>query len=236
MVKLRDGSEVRDRRLARLRMFDPRSRDHSIAEVVGRKTPRNWTWHCAKHLDQGEEGACVGFAITHALNTQCPSLNLTGTFAVKHVYWEAQRADPWPGGSYPEADPKYEGTSVLHAVKALRKSGYLDSYRWAFGLEDLILAVSWAGPVVLGLNWYEGMVDPCQCGHLHPTGECIGGHAVMCKGLDVERGRFLIHNSWGRSWGLEGDGWISFSDMKWLLAREGEAVIPTVAANPPERA
>src|SRR5690606_17117356 len=52
MVKLRDGSEVRDRRLARLREFDPRSRKYSIIDVVGRKKPRSHTWHCAKHLDQ----------------------------------------------------------------------------------------------------------------------------------------------------------------------------------------
>ena len=70
---------------------------------------------------QGQECACVGFAITHALNTMCPSLNLTGTFAVKHVYWEAQRADPWEGGAYPEAKPRYEGTSVLHAVDQLQR-------------------------------------------------------------------------------------------------------------------
>lgn len=232
MPKLRDGSEARDRRLARLRQFDPRSREHKIADIVGRKSPRSYLWQCAKHLDQGEEGACVGFASTHALLALKPSLpGLNARFAVRRVYWEAQKADSWPGGSYPEATPKYEGTSVLWAMKLLRQSGYLASYRWAFGLQDLILAVSWAGPAVLGLWWYEGMADPCSCGYLHPTGKRTGGHAILCKGVDVDRGHFVVHNSWGRSWGRGGDALISFSDMNWLLKNEGEAVVPTVARN-----
>jgi hypothetical protein len=233
MVKLRDGSEVRDRRLARLREFDPRSREHKIADVLGRKTPRTFMWQCGKHLDQGEEGACVGFATTHAMITLRPSLpGLTARFAIKQVYWEAQRADKWPGGAYPEADPRYEGTSVLWAMKRMRELGHVAAYRWAFGLDELILAVSWAGPAVLGLWWYEGMADPCSCGYLHPTGKRTGGHAILCKGVDIDRGHFVLHNSWGRSWGRGGDAWVSFSDMKWLLKHEGEAVIPTLALEP----
>lgn len=234
MVRLRDGSEVRDRRLARLREFDPRSRKYSIIDVVGRKKPRSHTWHCAKHLDQGQEGACVGFASTHALLTLKPSLQgLTRHFAIKRVYWAAQEADTWDGGAYPGARPHYEGTSVLWGMKVLREAGYLASYRWAFGLEQMILAVAWAGPAVLGLWWYEGMADPCACGYLHPTGKRTGGHAILCKGVDLERCHFVVHNSWGRRWGDKGDAKISFNDMNWLLRNEGEVVLPTVAARPP---
>lgn len=233
MPKLRDGTTVRDRRLARLRKFDPRSRKYSIAEVVGRKKPRNHTWRCSVHLDQGQQSACIAFAVTHALIASRPSLKLTDRFAIEQVYWESQRIDHWQGGSYPGAKPKYEGAALLYCMKALRKNGYLSAYRWAFGLEQLILAVSWAGPVVVGISWFEDMYDPCKCGYLHPTGKHVGGHGMVCKGVDIARGRFLMHNSWGATWGNKGDAWISFSDMNWLLERDGEAVIPTLAPRLP---
>ena len=100
-------------------------------------------------------------------------------------------------------------------------------------MTEAILAVSWAGPVVIGISWFEDMYDPCKCGYLHPTGKRMGGHGLVCKGVDIARGRFLVHNSWGESWGLDGDAYISFSDMNWLLERDGEAVIPTLVRRPP---
>jgi hypothetical protein len=233
MAKLRDGTTVRDRRLARLRKFDPRSRKYSIAEVLGRKKPRNYTWRCPVHLDQGDHSACIAFAVTHALVTLRPSLKLDERFAIEQVYWASQRIDPWAGGTYPGAKPKSEGAALLYCMKALRKAGYLSSYRWAFGLEQVILAVSWAGPVVVGISWFSDMYDPCKCGHLHPTGRHVGGHGLVCRGVDIDRERFLIHNSWGVTWGRNGTAWISFSDMNALLERDGEAVIPTLAAKPP---
>jgi hypothetical protein len=233
MPKLRDGTSVRDRRLARLRKFDPRSRKYSIVDVLGRKKPRNHTWRCGVHLDQGDQSACVAFAVTHALHALKPSLKLTERFAIEQVYWESQRIDPWDGGTYPGAKPKAEGAALLYCMKALRKAGYLSSYRWAFGLDQLILAVSWAGPVIIGISWFSDMFDPCKCGYLHPTGKHRGGHGLLCKGVDIDRGHFLIHNSWGPNWGKNGDAFISFNDMKWLLERDGEAVIPTLAPKPP---
>src|SRR5690242_14753458 len=101
MPKLRDGTSVRDRRLARLRKFDPRSRKYSIVDVLGRKKPRNKIWKCNVHLNQGDQSACVAFATTHALLTLRPSLKLTDRFAIEQVYWASQRIDPWRGGSYP---------------------------------------------------------------------------------------------------------------------------------------
>jgi len=170
----------------------------------------------------------VGFSVTHELLARPSVVSGLGTkFAVEKIYWEAQRLDEWAGGSYPGAKPKYEGTSVLCGIKAAKALGYILEYRWAFGLKDLVMAVGHLGPAVLGLSWYEEMFDVKPCGHLHVGGDIAGGHAILCKGVNVEGRYFVLHNSWGPSWGRNGDARISWEEMERLLDESGEAVVPT---------
>jgi hypothetical protein len=234
LVKLRDGSEVADKRLARLVHFDKRSRKFPIRKTIAAKKPRSYSWSCGKHLNQGSEGACVGFSCTHELVAR-PSVvkSVTEKFAREQVYWEAQKIDPWEGGSYPGAKPRYEGTAVLAGVKILQQLGYIKEYRWAFGLDDLVMAVGYKGPAILGLNWYESMFEPHTCGYLHVSGEVAGGHAILCKAVNVPERYFVLHNSWGPAWGRDGDARISWDEMDRLLHEEGEAVVPLVRKSSP---
>src|SRR5688572_5030153 len=167
-VTLRDSSTVSDSRLARLRQFDERSKQYPVRELVKKRLPRSYTWPCSHHLDQGKEGACVGFSIAHELIAKPVAVRgITPKFALETIYWEAQRHDPWDGGAYPGAKPQYEGTSVLEGIKVVHEMGYIKEYRWAFGLDDLVMAVGHCGPAVLGINWYDGMFDTHACGYLH---------------------------------------------------------------------
>jgi len=158
---------------------------------------------------------------------------LDAQFAREKVYWEAQKIDPWGGGSYPGASPVYEGTSVLAGMKILQKLGYIDEYRWAFGLEDLIMAVGYKGPAVIGMPWYEGMFSPMPCGHIHVFGQPMGGHAILVKGVSITRKTFTLHNSWGPAWGNDGDAFITWDEMDRLLHERGEAVIPVKRVRSP---
>lgn len=224
---LRDGSKVGHVRLARIRQFDENSRNYPIRAIVKKKDQRSYTWPCLQHLDQGEEGACVGFSIAHELIAKPACIKgVTAQFATEKIYWEAQRNDPWEGGSYPGAKPVYEGTSILEGIKVVHKLGYIKEYRWGFSLDDLIMAVGHCGPAVVGINWYEGMFNPYACGHLHVTGELAGGHAILCKGVNVKTRHFILHNSWGPKWGHRGDAKITWDEMDRLLHEGGEAVIP----------
>ena len=228
MAKLRDGSIVQDRRLARIRQFDQRSKKFPIRTTIDAKVPRSYTWRCDKWLDQGTEGACVGFSCTHELIAR-PAVvtrGITAKFAIEKIYWEAQKIDPWEGGSYPGAKPRYDGTSVLAGVKILQKLGYIKEYRWAFGLKDLAMAIGYKGPAILGLPWYDSMFEPHSCGFLHVTGDAVGGHAILCKAVSVREQYFVLHNSWGPSWGDHGDARISWTEMDRLLNEGGEACIP----------
>lgn len=226
-IQIRANITISDSRLTRIAQFDERSRNYSIRELDRtRKTPRSYTWPCREVLDQGSEGACVGYAFAHELiAAPCQYQNVTNQFIREKIYWEAQKVDPWIGGSYPEASPVYEGTSVLAGVKVMKRLGFFEEYRWAFGIEDLAWAVGHCGPAILGLNWYEGMLKPFDCGSLHVTGSLVGGHAIMCRGVKAGE-YFTVHNSWGPGWGKLGTAKISWNEMDRLLHEDGEAVIP----------
>lgn len=223
--RLRDGTKVRDPRLGRIVQFDEASRAFKVVTVVAKK-PRSMSWRCKVHLNQGSEGSCVGHGCGHELlarPAEADAMVVTHKYAREQIYWAAQKKDDWPGGSYPGAKPFYEGTSVLAGVKVVCDLGWCDSYRWSFGLQDLILGVGHAGPAIMGLAWYEGMMRVDIKGYIHPQGPLGGGHCILCKAVDIKREKFTLHNSWGIEWGNNGDCFITFKDMERLLKEDGEA-------------
>lgn len=228
-TELKNGGWTTDRRLDRVPLFDEASRNYPIMEapVVRRATaPRSYTWSLTSTLDQGAEGACVGFGWSHELMARPAEVaGITNSYA-RNLYFEVQRRDPWPGGAYPGAEPFYEGTAVLTGAQYVYSLGAMDEYRWSFSIEDLVMAVGYAGPAVLGINWYEGMFWPNRSGVIRPTGEWVGGHCILCRGVSVSKRTFLLHNSWGPGWGKSGTCLISFDDLGMLLAQSGEACIP----------
>lgn len=228
-IPLKGGHHTTDPRLDRLPRWDVRNEAYGIRALVSPAqavAPRSYTWRCATFLDQGAEGACVGFSWTHELAARpVVQPGLTDQYA-RDLYHAAQVIDPWPGGSYPGADPVYEGTDVLSAAKILQTRGMFSEYRWALDINDLILAVGYKGPAVLGVNWYEGMFYPDAEGYIHVSGQVAGGHAILCNGVNLPGRYFKLHNSWGQAWGVQGACRVSFADMERLLGEFGEACIP----------
>lgn len=195
---------------------------------------KRWYLPTSAHiLDQGKEGSCVGHGIVNDLRySPVPMVDLDSKFAVERIYWPAQQIDPWNGGAWPGARPFYEGTSVLAGMQVAKAAGFYGEYRWAFGEPDLAVAVAHIGPGIIGVPWFEGMFAPDGDGFLHPSGAVAGGHCVCVVGINVRRDAYILINSWGRGWGLDGKAWISRPDMARLLAEDGEAAIPTVRARP----
>ena len=164
----------------RIPRFDRRSRRYAARDAFWpwtRRKTRNWS--CYVTLDQGREGACVGFGCAHeAAATPVIVPDITAKVA-KAIYQRAKQLDQWPGEAY-------EGTSVLAGMKAGKEKGWWKEYRWAFSERELALSIGYLGPCVLGVNWYEGMSEPDENGRIRPTGSLLGGHAILCSGYDAK--------------------------------------------------
>lgn len=207
-------TRILDRRVS----FDERSRQYPIRELLTTTRPRSYTWSVGTWLDQGTEGACVGFAWAHERAARPVARPATETDA-RALYRHAQTLDEWPGENY-------DGTSVLAGAKASTARGWLTEYRWAFNLNDALAAISRHGPCVLGIDWYTGMFDPDPDGFLHPDGPLAGGHAILAVGVNVNRRTVTLHNSWGRGWGVDGKAKLSWDDLGFLLSEQGECCVP----------
>lgn len=222
-ILLKNGTRTEEIRLDRVEEFDERSRGYSIADILTTRKLRSYTWRCGDWFNQGREGACVAFALGHELAARPSEVRgLDYDFLIREVYWEAQRNDPWEGGSYPNASPKYNGTSILAGVKQIKKLGYIEEYRWAFNTDDVLYGIGHNGPALFGLAWYEGMIRPDENGFIKPTGRMLGGHAVLGVAINVKEGYVTIRNSWGKSWGVDGECYITFEDLETLLKQRGE--------------
>lgn len=219
-MPLPPGFESSDPRLGRLPQYDPRNTEYPIRTLIPPTyAPRSYTWRCAPYLNQGNVGACVGFAIAHEIAARPVEIPTVVNDLGFRIYHDAQQLDEWPGDAY-------EGTSVLAGIKAGKALGYYEEYRWAFTLEDVVLTLGYKGPVVLGVNWYTGMMTADGAGMIHVSGQVEGGHAILAKGVNIKTEMIRLHNSWGTWWGRGGDALISFEDVARLLRQSGDACIP----------
>lgn len=222
--RLRGGAETLDPRLDRLIQFDEESRNYPIRELLGPREQselRSKTWGSTARLDQGEEGACVGFAWSHDLEAEPDVVPNVDTALAHRIYKRAQTIDEWPG-------EEYSGTSVLAGAKAVQELGHLSEYRWAFGVEDVLATIAWHGPVVLGVKWYYQMYYPDGQGYIALQGQVVGGHAILAVGYDHENREVWLQNSWGADWGQNGLCRLTVEHLDALLQDDGEACVPVV--------
>lgn len=213
--------------------YDERSRNFPIRGVVRKAVKRkNRLWKVGPILDQGSEGACVGFGWTaEALASPVRvDLNRIKTRAPKepnkfaqYVYAFAKTIDEYEGVDY-------DGTSVLAGAKSMQTFRLLKEYRWAFSMDEVIDGIIAKGPVVLGIPWYEGMYEAPD-GVLKVSGENVGGHCILAVGYTVSSQKMggkpsiTLQNSWGTEWGINGLAEIEVSELAKLVA-EGEACLP----------
>jgi hypothetical protein len=247
-IPLRGGYAATDPRLGRLPEFDERSRQYPIRamlEANDRTQLRSKSWSLRIWLDQQRTAACVGMSRTEDLDAlpvrvQKPNGDLLDEEFAFALYKLAQQYDQWAGENY-------EGSSVIGGLRALKALGYVGEYRWAFSLNDLMLALAWVGPSVLGTVWLNSMFIPKPSGLLvvdFASGEA-GGHAYIANSIKVTRQAkrawlgpdepirdeplILGRNSWGRGWGKDGHWAMWASDVQKLLDADGEASIVTKA-------
>jgi hypothetical protein len=177
--------------------------------------------------DQGDVGACTGFAEAGMLMTE-PIVQPAWNFGPKdalRLYSQASHLDGFPG-AWPPFDT---GSSGLAVMKAAVKDKYLTSYTHTFALPELLGALGLT-PGILGISWYSTFDTPL------PTGECVlgagavlrGGHEIEAFGINVELKQVWCYQSWGPTWGglKNGTMWFSWDTMARLLAEHADASFP----------
>lgn len=226
------GMSKQKRTLDWVSQHDPKSRKFSLRSILPYNIPQRAVyWREGVVLDQGSEGACVGYGWTGELLAEPASPVVQPLVASAEgyatlSYRRAQKIDPWPGEDY-------EGTSVLAGAKIMQQDGQIDAYRWCFGVEDVRDAIITSGPVVIGVPWYQSMYSTTDEGLVVIDGRKVGGHCVVVTGYDPEyfiggeaQEVFRWRNSWGSGYGLEGSGYVRFDDLSRLLQDRGEACVP----------
>lgn len=218
--------------LGRYVEHDQRSRDFALDDIdevrKGVAGSVRWTSKC-RILNQGDLGACVGYAATACLGSEPNWYGLPTAVAANYrtalrteamargIYSMATELDGIPG-KYPPTDT---GSSGLAGAKALHRMGYCSGYLHAFSLEAAIKALQ-IGPLMLGTNWYEGMSKPVG-GLVQISGDVVGGHEYVCYGYDADSGIVHCQNSWGKEWGSAGLFAMDLDTLERLLDEKGDA-------------
>ncbi len=85
----------------------------------------------------------------------------------------------------------------------------ITSYHRILTLDQMRQCLAEGYPFVFGFTVYESFESEAvaktgQAEMPKPDEQVLGGHAVMAAGYDDGTKRFLIRNSWGTDWGMEG--------------------------------
>ncbi|MCL4478642.1 MAG: C1 family peptidase [Deltaproteobacteria bacterium] len=97
----------------------------------------------------------------------------------------------------------------------------ITSYHRILNINEMRTCLARGYPFIFGFAVYEsfesdkvkktGIVDMPAASE-----KMIGGHAVMAVGYDDLKERFLVRNSWGKSWGMDGYFTIPYQYLKTL--------------------
>ncbi len=89
------------------------------------------------------------------------------------------------------------------------KEHRIESYHRIEILQEMLVCLAEGYPFVFGFTVYDSFetarVAKTGIVNMPKRGEvALGGHAVMAIGYDQSKRRFLVRNSWGTNWGMDG--------------------------------
>lgn len=194
-------------------------RGFAFASPAGTLTHK-YHWDAAWWENQLTTPECTGAALIHAMADGPVTHRGQNPIADRHaLYLEIQAVDRAEGRYYGE------GATSLAMAKAAQRRGWIGEYRWGYALADFLAGIK-VGPVLLGVNWYEGMDDPDRKhGIIRATGAIRGGHEIVANGVDLDDGIVRLKNSWGRAWGKRGHAYLPFEDLERLIAEDGDVCL-----------
>jgi hypothetical protein len=209
---------------------------------------------CMDIRDQGQEGACSGFAT--AAFREVSHRARTGTALPEHLspaylYARTRIED----GTFPNDS----GASIAEELTALQNYGDCPEsampytadptaaptpaddvaalpYRFPDPVQvdfsqpaDIKAALAAQEAVIIGFTVYESFENPDANGLLTlpntSTEEQLGGHAVLVVGYDDVKQYWIVRNSWGPTWGAAGYCMMPYGyEQYWMEAWTGPAL------------
>jgi hypothetical protein len=153
--------------------------------------------------------------------------------AVAAAFWYGLHALAGGAASIADAEDLYLGQKSDAHAKTETVGGMLDyvgglsitgGAERAKTAEQIAASLaSGRGPVILGLDWREGLDDGADAhGRVSYAGDVRGGHCVMLSGIGPLGVRVV--NAWGVAWASGGRAWLSLADLRSVM-QTGEAVI-----------
>lgn len=187
---------------------DPRNASYRVRELLASNAATDSRkWPCAVRLNQGKEGACVGFALTQWLAT-APGPIVNGTNeAARQLYYDIKCTDQWRG----------EGTRIENGLALLKARAIISTYYWCQSAYEMRQTVIQLGPLVCKIPVFDGMYRPDFAGRIRPTGKINGWHAILLNEYDASWDRNWFVNSWGKRHGRRGRVWMTSADCQTLL-------------------
>ena len=177
--------------------------------------------------DQGQLGACTGFAVSAAFSYAAKNQM---TPSQLFVYYNERSID---GDVQEDA-----GSTLSTGIRALRQFGVCPLPEWPYDvakfavkpdpkcyeealkhevigasqLQATVTAIKGGlakgFPVVLGIQVYQSFESDgvARTGVIPEPNkskeQCLGGHAICLAGYDDAKKAFILRNSWGSGWGL----------------------------------
>jgi C1A family cysteine protease len=194
----------------------------------------DWTQRMSPVRDQGEEGACVGFATAAGMKEYQELLDYRKPIMLspRFVYEEARKID---------RALELEGATIRAAMKALKKIGVCQEKFWPYiagykgkakqganfdakrfrvityarilNLNELRLSLVTKGPCVIGVDVFRGMLET-KTGLVplpKKNEDSLGGHAICIAGYDDKKELVKFKNSWSVKWGKAGYGFLPYA-------------------------
>lgn len=191
-----------------------------LAMPVEEPLPNYRYWSPMSPVLNQQGGVCVGAGWSGWMRCM-PTRTLDGP-DMYEIYRQAVLLDEWTDNDR-DGETREFGTSVRAGAQVLQRQGRIGEYVWAFDVETIVRWLLTKGPVVIGTNWYTGMLEVGAQGLVHARGSVEGGHCTYLLGANRKSERVRGMNSWSKDWGRGGRFSLSFDDLALLIAEEGEA-------------
>ena len=195
---------------------DPQdSRDLMLASyIIPKKLPKSINWFDMNIpvLNQGNSPACVGYS-TVAMKEEQEMIesNKLVTFSGIDFYSELKEVDGMPN---------QKGTNIRTAMKMLQDRGVKDStgvpykiesYTSVKSIEELKYSIVANGFAVIGIEVYDNFYKPDDGVVVYKDNSKSNGlHAILLGAYDDNLCKFIIKNSWGEDWGINGYAYLDY--------------------------